>query len=314
MLRLRALLPLLLAGCASTVTVPDGRVSPRGRGSGEDQALVLIFRDPTLCSITLRDEDGRLADLEERDGVRRRVDMTRPTPHAPWKPYTNGVTLLLVEAMTPGHYSLRGYSTGGDVDYHHAATGELLATTDCAQEPTFHDAYVPFEIRRGEIRLLALPGGPPSLDDISGLRSALGQPYVRDPAASWLPAIEDAATTAHRELVAAQRQPHDGYDVYPDCDHTTAVVRTTGTPFAFVQAYTAEARDSFRARAMGVAPRSRHADGFGGGCATGQRGWVIYMTNASEVDEARRKIGEWLVREDLAGEVDLMVTSVFRLH
>ncbi len=132
---------------------------------------------------------------------------------------------------------------------------------------------------------------------------------MRAAVSSWLPFVQAAGKARFHELTLAQRQLRSGYEVYPSCDHKTAVVRHRGKPFPwYADPDDASLRDGFRYRARPPVG-SVHATGFGAGCVFGLS-FVVMMSDRRELEQAVRAVGEFLVHEDLAGEIDLVVSGV----
>jgi hypothetical protein len=165
------------------------------------------------------------------------------------------------------------------------------------------------------VALLALPQGQVSFEDLTAIGAASKDEPIRSTIGAWYPAIDRARRAAFVELVARQRQPRSGYDVYPACNGRTAVVRPTGTPAPW------EAPPTGNAAAPGDASvdphlsrpsfpiRSVHATGFGAGCVRAAS-YVVMLSDPQELDAASRTLGDWLVREDVAGEIDLVVIPI----
>jgi hypothetical protein len=211
--------------------------------------------------------------------------------------------------MPPGSYEVVGYATSdgwGELD---SGSGPSLGETDCNGELDWHTVRLPFRIVAGKITLLSIPGGPVSFTDLNRMLHAPNDPLVHHASASWFPAIKQARKDRKAELAASRRQARAGYDVHPDCDGRTAIVRNTGVPFGwYADAGNDANREEFRYRAR-FAIQSVHATGFGAGCVR-DLAFVLFLTDPSAVEPATRAIGEWLVRENLSGEVDLVVSPV----
>jgi hypothetical protein len=142
------------------------------------------------------------------------------------------------------------------------------------------------------------------------MSTALQNPSVSAAVTTWLPAIRRAGSAQHRKLAARQRRPQNGYDLYPDCDGKLAVVRTSGKPFdGYARPDDEAVRHTFRRRArVPVVARSIHATGFGNGCVK-DLAFVYLLTDPRELGPLARALGEMMVAEDLAGEIDLVVTG-----
>jgi len=141
------------------------------------------------------------------------------------------------------------------------------------------------------------------------LHMAAGDALIQERVGSWYPAIDRARKARFRELVAQQREPHDGYDVYPACDHKTAVVRMTGQPAQWETSLETPGTGRAHRYRPGFAIPSMHATGFGGGCV---RPWAYHVmfSNAAELPSAVEHVGRWLVENDVAGEVDLVISAM----
>jgi hypothetical protein len=139
---------------------------------------------------------------------------------------------------------------------------------------------------------------------------AIENPYVTSTVGPWLPAVRRAGTAMHRELAERQRQPRAGYDLYPSCDGKVAVVRRAGTPFDwYARPHDEAARRAFRGRARPPIPaRSVQATGFGNGCVK-ELAFVYLLTDAAELEPLARALGEMMAEQDLAGEIDLVLTG-----
>ena len=110
---------------------------------------------------------------------------------------------------------------------------------------------------------------------------------------------------------------HQGYAVYEGCHpQTTAIVSDEGDDFPWyrVRGNSVRAvatREEFRGRALGAAGDVHwHASGFGLSCVDPRGAFVIFVLPGQPLDAAARRIGEWLVREHLRGEIDLYVSEV----
>jgi hypothetical protein len=133
------------------------------------------------------------------------------------------------------------------------------------------------------------------------------------------PAVVPRAPKPPSSVVAkpepTRREKHDGYTIYPECrPSTTAVVSQTGTAFSWLdgdESVKARAeRERFRGRALGAAgPIRSHASGFGVACV--ERGaFSIMVLPGEDVAAAAKRIGEWLVKEGLRGEIDIIVSAM----
>jgi outer membrane protein assembly factor BamB len=105
-----------------------------------------------------------------------------------------------------------------------------------------------------------------------------------------------------------------GYDIYFGCGSITiAVVSNQGDDFPW---YADEAtlgpmklkavREEFRARASGAAGIAFHGTGFGRSCVERRGALMLMVHPGQDMGAAARRVGEWLVREKLRGEIDLL--------
>jgi hypothetical protein len=311
---MRATVPSLLAaallGCGAPAVVEHGAVAIRPPRDGGDSALVLSY-PATLCTVTLRDENERLYDLEDRIESTARVDMTRAVPNNPWSIIGGApAALLTVLAMPPGRYTVTAYSTSDDWDELAPDDRGPRARTDCTGALETHATHLPLRIERGKLTLLDLPKGAVDYPELRTVSFALHNPYVTSTVGPWLPRIRQTGSAMHRELAARQRQRRDGYDLYPHCDGKVAVVRKAGKPFEWYGRPDDEAaRRRFRHETAPLPGRSIHATGFGSGCVE-PRAFVYLLTDPAELEPLSRALGEMMVREDLAGEIDLVVTGI----
>ena len=300
---------LTIAGCAAPVVSRESRVAVRQRQGSDDAALVVIYQSD-VCKLTIRDRSGQLHDSVLRGERYEPIAMTRDLPNGVWRIQTSGrrSTLLSALALPPGRYEIVRYASADwrplDVD-----SGPALGKTDCDGALDWHAARLRFRVDAGKLTLLALPKGPVTFDDLNAMLPAPNDPLVYRTSSSWFPAIKQARKDVKAELAVRRRQPRAGYEFYPDCDGKTAIVRTSGTPFDWYSDPNDDAkREEFRHRAR-VPIRSVHATGFGAGCVRGLA-FVLFLSDAAEVDAATSAVGEWLEREDLAGEVDLVVSPI----
>jgi PQQ-like domain len=112
-------------------------------------------------------------------------------------------------------------------------------------------------------------------------------------------------------------RPGASYAVHPNCKpSTTAVVTTTGTDFEWYvesggSVKAADTREQFRRAALHAAGAiNSHASGFGVSCVEPRGAFVIFVIPGQDVSAAAARIGDWLVREGLRGEVDLHESEV----
>jgi len=232
-------------------------------------------------------------------------------PGPEWQVHHSGhpSRLFTVFAFPPGRYELVEVASTEDWDEVDAEHRPPLARTDCSGHLDRRRVRMPFRIDPGKLTLLALDSGPVGFDDLTALRIAAGDTLVRERVGSWYPSVDRARGARFRELVASQREPRDGYDVYPSCDHKTAVVRNVGTPVQwekFPETGSASGTEYYRP-VFGIG--SVHATGFGGGCV---RPWAYHLmlTDSSQLSAGTQAVGAWLVENDLAGEVDLVMSGI----
>jgi hypothetical protein len=114
-------------------------------------------------------------------------------------------------------------------------------------------------------------------------------------------------------LVESRREVRNGYEVYRNCDGKTAVVRRTGTPLPWRDhPYDEAAAEAFRQANHGDGP-TRPMQAWGSGLGTGcvdPIAQVIFTDQASELEPGVTAIGEWLARENLMGEYDIIVSPM----
>lgn len=264
-------------------------------------AGVALTYDARLCALSVR----ALATGQESEHL---------VPDAGWAIQNSGrpATLLTVLPLRPGKYQVTSLAAADSWD-EQSGSGPAFGYTDCRSRGLDRRRVeISFEIKEGEVTLLGVPGGDMEFQDLDVVELALLNQYVQESVGDWFPDIRRAAKARHQALVTRQREPRDGYDVYRDCDGKTAVVRTTGKPFSFVQdPENALLRDEFRGRALAGfrSVHSVHASGFGGAC-TGGYSFSVLMSDPSELETAIREMGTWLVKEDLQGEIDLTISGV----
>jgi hypothetical protein len=301
----------LTSGCAAAPIVRDSRVGIARRPNGSASALAVVY-DARVCEITLRDPKGALVDRQERAGRLTPLAMTRAMPGPYWQVHDSGHASRLFTALTfpPGEYELVEYATGESWEPVDEPRPPLLARTECGKLER-HAVRFPFRIVPNQVTLLALPNGQPTFDDLTAISVASNDELIRSTIGWLYPSIDRARQAAFVELVARQRQPREGYDVYPACNGHTAVVRESGTPAPWeTLAPEAAVADAHHYR-PGFGIRSLHATGFGAGCV--RRGsYVLMLSDATELDAAIRAVGDWLVNANTAGEVDLVITGIPR--
>jgi hypothetical protein len=288
--------------------VPEERVAIRPR-SGDDDSALIVIHPATVCGLIIRDESGVLADRDTTWGEGAPVDMTRRVPDAAWE-VPDGppiATVFTAVAIPPGRYTLVGQAWSDDWEVlpRRSADGARLARTDCDGNLHRQALRLPFRIEAGRVTLLAVPSGAVGFDELRALGAAADDPYVVLAARSWFPEVRKARHALRAELAARQRQPRDGYDVYPSCDGVTAVVRTTGTPVPWDGSLVANARE--RRVRLPVLTRSLNATGFGRGCVR-RFALVLLITEEDARDAAVEAAGAWLVAKNYSGEIDVLVT------
>jgi hypothetical protein len=300
-----------LLGCAAPGVVQEGAVAVRPRHWAAESALVVSY-PATVCSITLRDETGRFYDRQQRRQGPVPVDMTRAVPNHPHQRTSPGgvESLLAVIALPPGRYTLTAYATSDDFDELDTPDG-TRSQTDCS-DVTTHSVRFPLRIEPGRLTLIDLPAAKLDFPALRTMAAALRNPHVASAVGSWLPEVHRTGSARHRELAERQRQPRDGYDLYPRCDGKVAIVRRKGKPFDWYdRPYDDEARRRFGVRARAYAApeaRSLHATGFGRGCVA-PLAFVYLLTDPAELEPLSRSLGKMMVAEDLAGEIDLVLTG-----
>jgi hypothetical protein len=287
-----------LVGCAPAAVIQEQAVAVRPRSSVVDSALVLSY-PATICSVP------------RRDGLEP-VNMTRALPNHPHRRGSSGEveSLLTVLALPPGRYTVTAYATSDDFEELETPDG-ARARTDCSDAGT-HAVHFPLRIDTGRLTLLDLPAAKLDFLALRAMASALLNPHVASAVGSWLPEVRRTGSARHRELAERQRQRRDGYDLYPSCDGKVAIVRRSGTPFEWYERpEDEEARRRFGARARTYAAstaRSTHATGFGRGCVA-PLAFIYLLTDPAELEPLSRSLGRMLVAEDLAGEIDLVLTG-----
>ena len=290
--------------------VPEERVAIRPRRSEDDSALVVIH-PATVCGLTIRDDSGGLVDRDTTWGDGAPVDMTRRVPDAAWEvPDGRDIaTVFTAVAIPPGRYTLVGqlWSDDWEVLSRRSGDGARLARTDCDGDLHHRDLRLPFRIEAGKVTLLAVPEGPVGFEELRALGAAADDPFVVLAARSWFGDVRRARNATRAALAARQRQPREGYDVYPSCDGITAVVRTTGTPVPWDASLDPVARQ--RRVRLPVLTQSLNATGYGRGCVR-RFALVLLITDESARDAAVEAAGNWLVAKNYAGEIDVLVTEL----
>jgi hypothetical protein len=157
------------------------------------------------------------------------------------------------------------------------------------------------------VTLLAVPDGSGGFEELRALGAAADDPFVVLAAGSWFSDVRKARSAMRATLAARQRQPRDGYDVYPACDGVTAVVRTTGAPVPWDTSLEPHARQT-RVR-LPILTQSLNATGYGRGCVR-RFALVLLITDETARDAAVEAAGAWLVAKNYAGEIDVLVTKL----
>jgi hypothetical protein len=304
-----SVLALAALGCVAPALVREGAVAVRPRQDDSDSALVLSHT-ATVCNVTLRDESGRLHDVEQRTKGDVVVDMTRDLPNEPWRSRGEPPSVVTVLALPPGRYTLTEYSTSAEWDELDPSTDPPQVHTDCDASLTRRKTRLPLRIEPGKLTILDLQGGEVTFDTLRRMSSALHRVPERSALASWAHAVRHVGSAMHRELAARRRKPQNGYDLYPDCDGKLAVVRTAGKPFDwYARPDDGAARERFRMKARAsVSADSVVATGFGNGCVKALA-LVYLLTDQRQLEPLARALGEMMVAEDLAGEIDLVLTG-----
>jgi hypothetical protein len=299
---------LAALGCAAPNVAQNERVAIRPRHGATDSALVVIH-PATLCGITIRDESGAIVDRDTTYGEDTPTDMTRRVPDAPWevREGENVAILFTAVAMPAGHYTLveQAWSDDWEVLSRRSGDGERLARTNCDTNLHSERLRFPFRIESGRVTLLALPGGKVGFEELGKLGPAADDPYVVLSARSWFGDVRRARDATRAALAAGQRTPRDGYDIYPACDGMTSVVRSTGTPVPWDRSL--DVPTSERRFRPPILTGSLHATGFGRGCVR-RYAYVLLISDPTALDAALDAAGAWLVKEDLAGEIGIVVT------
>jgi hypothetical protein len=297
------------AGCSMPAVLPEERVAIRPRKGDDDSALVVIH-PATVCGLTIRDESGTLVDRDTTWGDAAPVDMTRRVPDAAWEvPDGRAIaTVFTALAVPPGRYTLVGqvWSDDWEVLPRRSGDGARLARTNCDGALHRQKLRLPFRIEAGQVTLLAVPEGTVGFDELRALGAAADDPFVVLAARSWFPDVRQARNATRAALAARQRQPRDGYDVYPSCDGVTAVVRTTGTPVPWDGSLEHDARE--RRVRLPILTESLNATGYGRGCVR-RFALVLLITDENAHDAAVNAAGAWLAAKNYAGEIDVLVTE-----
>ena len=281
-----------------------------GRGLNPTASALALVYDALVCEITVRDVSGTVVDQRELNGRMMPLDMKRPMPGPNWQVHRTGSPSRLFTAVTfpPGEYELIDYATSESFEPVNTPAPPPLARTKC-DKLDHHAVRFKFRITPNQVTLLALPHGPVTFQDLTAIGAASNDEPIRSTIGAWYPAIDRARHAAFVELVARQRQPRGGYDVYPSCDGRTAVVRQTGAPAPWEAPATADTSAEPHHYRPSFPISSVHATGFGGGCVR-PASYVVMLSDPRQLDAAVRVVGEWLVQGDLAGEIDLIVTPI----
>jgi hypothetical protein len=299
-----------VAGCAAPAVVQNPRVAIRPRAGASDSALVVIH-PATVCGFTIRAESRSLVDRDATFGEDVPIDITRRVPDGAWEVLPGGsvATVFTAVAMPPGRYTLVGQASSDDWELlsRRSGDGARLARTNCDGKLEPRPLRLAFRVETGQVTLLSLPRGAVGFEELRKLGSAADDPYVMVAAGSWFPQVRRARERTRRALSARQRQPRDGYDVYPSCDGMTSVVRTTGAAVSWdASLETVVGERRFRPP---VLTRSLHATGFGRGCVR-RYAFVLLISDPKELDAAVEAAGAWLVAGDHAGEIAILVSAV----
>jgi outer membrane protein assembly factor BamB len=179
---------------------------------------------------------------------------------------------------------IRATALGGDGTLYAATARRLYALTTCS------DAVCP--------------------DDGSTV-SAVNLPPAPSPGIPAPPAPARSARWSKHER-------RDGYDIYFGCGTATAaIVRDKGNDFSWYPdaripgpMKQKAVREDFRARAAGVSGIAVHATGFGSSCLEPRGAFMLMVHPGQALEAAAHRVGEWLVRENLRGEIDLVETPL----
>jgi hypothetical protein len=294
-------------GCAAQTIARETRVGIRAR-AGDSDSAVAVIHDSTACSVTLRDSSGTVHDRLIAGGESAPIDMERALSSAEIRVpvWRYPAPLLTTLAMPPGRYTVVAYETTDEFEDTDRAVDGLVRGVDCTGSLEQKSVRLPFRVEVGRVTLLHLPTGKLDFSTLAMTHAVEREPFVVEKFASWLPHIRNERDRTRRALTESLKSPRDGYDVYPNCDGFTAVVRKKGTPFNWYENPNDEiARRQFRYRVR--APiRSAHATGFGRGCVE-PLAFIYILSDPSALEDAVRSVGELMKREDLAGEIDLFV-------
>jgi hypothetical protein len=115
--------------------------------------------------------------------------------------------------------------------------------------------------------------------------------------------------------------PHAGYTIHRGCPRAAlAIVSEHGAPLPWYASAGSDrtvksiaAREEFRSRAAAAAGIRSHATGFGLSCVDPRGAFAIFVTPDQPLDDAARRLGEWLVAQGLSGEIDLVVSARLQL-
>ena len=247
---------------------------------------------------TSYDPRTRICEFELRSGANTRI-IALPD-HA----YTSD-QLVAVTPLPPGHYSISAVTSGRYVGPD-KANGAIYNYTDCARHRSTRRVRIEFDVTAGAVTLISLPGGAIDLAELDALRPA-SHVVWRDQA--WTTAIANAASARRAELVAARREPRDGYDVYRDCGlmgPTVSVVRTTGNELPLNPNTIVHVPNGFETKAR-AAIRSAIDGGYINVACVDRHNLFILVARPELFEEAARQAGEWLVQNDLRGEISISV-------
>jgi hypothetical protein len=115
--------------------------------------------------------------------------------------------------------------------------------------------------------------------------------------------------------VPTKREAHEGYDVYPGCRRaTTAIVTTRGDDFPWYAQGVGDMKmrvlhEKFRGSAEGLTRLRSHSTGFGMSCVEPRGAFHITVYPGEDVAAGAIRVGEWMVEENLRGEIDIDVSE-----
>jgi hypothetical protein len=115
--------------------------------------------------------------------------------------------------------------------------------------------------------------------------------------------------------VPTKREAHEGYDVYPGCRRaTTAIVTTRGDDFPWYAQGVGDMKmrvlhEKFRGSAEGRTRLRSHSTGFSMSCVEPRGAFHITVYPGEDVAAGAIRVGEWMVEENLRGEIDIDVSE-----